>query len=137
MADTFFVLDTICPVGHAIPFRRNVSTWRLSLEAPAVVLWCYECGLEWSALEHDRAAVAEAVRRATAIEGERRAEDASDRDLKTRADASAGAHTTARTRLSGLAEAASGCEGRPIPFVTSLGQRANGHPCRLRDCGSE
>ena len=68
MAETDFALRTTCPDGHAILFRRKLSTWRLSLDAPAVVLWCYECGLEWSATERDRAAVAEAVWRATAVE---------------------------------------------------------------------
>jgi hypothetical protein len=136
MADTDFVLHTICPIGHAIPFRRKLSTWRVSLNAPAVVLWCYECGLEWSAHEHDRAAVAEAVRRVIAVEGEPCAEDTSHRDLKTRAGGSVGPYRAARTRLGGTADAASGYEGRPIPFATSFRQRANGHPCHSRACGS-
>src|SRR5262245_58148443 len=101
MADTDFALRTTCPDGHQVLFRRKLSTWRLSLEAPAVVLWCHECGLEWSALDRDRAAVVEAVWRATATEGGRRAEDASGGNLKARAvnaDGSAQRRTTSRTR---------------------------------------
>jgi hypothetical protein len=136
MADENFVLYTICPVGHAIPFRRKLSTWRLSLDAPAVVLWCYECGLEWPAEEHDRAAVAAAVRRVTAVEGEPRAENVSDRDLKTRAGGSAGACASAQPRLGVTAHAASGFDGRSIAFTTNLRQRGNRHRCQSRACGS-
>lgn len=136
MADTDFALHTTCPDGHAILFRRKLSIWRLSLDAPAVVLWCYECGLEWSALEHDRVAVAEAVRRATAIEGERR--DVSERNLKTRgvnADGSAERRTTSPSRYDAIANAAGEYMGQPIPFVTRAERRANAHRRHARDCG--
>ena len=135
MADTDFALHTTCPDGHAILFRRRLSIWRLSLDAPAVVLWCYECGLEWSALEHDRVAVAEAVRRATlskVSDGMCRA------NLKTRgvnADGSAERRTTSPSRYDAIANAAGEYMGQPIPFVTRAERRANAHRRHARDCG--
>jgi hypothetical protein len=70
-----------------VPFRRALSTWRLSLGAPSVVLWCYECGLQWDALEHARATVAEVVARAI-VQAELSSADLSDQDLQSRAIAS-------------------------------------------------
>jgi hypothetical protein len=63
VGDTEIVLHTACPDGHAVPFRRSLAAWRASLEARAVVLWCYECGLQWHASNHDRAAVIDALAR--------------------------------------------------------------------------
>ena len=61
MADSVFVLYTTCPDGHPVPMRRRLDIWRVSLEMPSIVLWCHECGLQWDALPHDRAAIVRAL----------------------------------------------------------------------------
>lgn len=61
MSTAVFALPTICPAGHQFEMRRSFSTWRLCLETPTIVLWCYECGLQWEATDAERANVARAV----------------------------------------------------------------------------
>src|SRR5262245_25593120 len=140
MADTDFDLRTTCPDGHTVLFRRKLSTWRLSLEAPAVVLWCYECGLEWSALDRDRAAVAEAVWRATATKNGRRAEDAPGGNLKARAvnaDGAAQRRKRSPRLQDAIANAATEYVGQPTALVTRFGRSASAPRRHARDCGTE
>jgi hypothetical protein len=135
MTDAEFVLHTLCPAGHSVPFRRTLSTWRLSLNAPSVVLWCHECGLQWDALEHDRAIVAEAVARVTAVQAERGAADVPDRDLQSRAVGSPALRINELIRLGGAASSANQPEGRATRFATSPIRQANRHWRHIRDCG--
>jgi hypothetical protein len=135
MTDTEFVLYTLCPAGHSVPFRRTLSTWRLSLDAPSVVLWCYECGLQWDALEHDRAIVAEEVGRATAVQAELSAADVSDRDLQSHAIGPPALRITELSRLGGAASSANQPERQATPLAISPIRQANGHRPHIRDCG--
>ena len=134
MGDTDFVLNTTCPAGHSIPFRRTLSIWRLSLDAPTVVLWCYECGLQWDASQHDRAAVTEAVTCATSIEPQPPGDNVVDRDLKADANALTGPRKAHRTDFADAIDAVKQSVEETVPFATRLIRHCgvDGEPWRLR-----
>ena len=72
MNEMHFTLVTTCPAGHSFGLRRSLSTWRVSVQMPSVVLWCQECGLQWDAAEDDRATV---LRVLTHADGQGRLDD--------------------------------------------------------------
>ena len=59
-----FELDTACPAGHPVHMRRDVDIWCASLEAPSIILWCHECGLQWDGSARDRMTLCEVVQSA-------------------------------------------------------------------------